>query len=335
MQKGTNNSIMSKLKTALDVSKKVHVVSRKLNDTEALSQAEAGQMMVHIHKDPITRAIIADEMTPTENLDPEEIVEEEVDNVALDISDMQKIRSLMDDLREDLKRNVLDDLPDNSLINRMERSYEIYEKVEEIRKKYYLAKMRLEEKTLYIKHIVDFCLEYAETHEEKEELKEMFTEYDVMLDEHNHQILIALLEKLQEKTNLLHDNVFENLPKYFHEIDSLHENPDASESEKVGKMIETSINLTVFENDTVNKLINEILEIFALVIDNPKYDHIARAFHEEFNPPVHNDGSDEVEEKLKKEEDNKEEDENEGVFALHLKTTLMISWFLIVLQIVY
>ena len=297
---------MSKLKTALDKSRKINVVSRKLNDTAALSEAEAGNMMVHIHKDPITRAMLADEMAPTEEVDPEELVEEEVDHVALDISDMRKIRALMEDLRDDLKTNVLDDLPDNELINRMERSYEVYEKIEEIRKKYYLAKMRLEEKALYIKHIVDFCLEYAETHEEKEELKEMLTEYDVMLDEHNHRILIALLEKLQEKTNLLHDNVFDQLKTYFKEIDSIHENPDSSESEKVGKMIETAINLTVFEKDTIHTLIDQILEIFQLILDNPKYDHISKAFNEEFEPPKGDDEEaveENDDEKMKKEED--------------------------------
>lgn len=297
---------MSKLKTALDKSKKVNVLSRNLNDTEALSEAEAGQLMVHIHKDPITRSIIADEMAPTETVDPEEFVEEEVDQITLDISDMNKIQELMEDLRDDLKKNVLDDLPDNDVMNRMERSYQIYERIEEIRKKYYLAKMRIEEKTLYIKHIVDFCLEYAETHEEKEELKEMLTEYDVMLDEHNHEILIALLEKLQEKTNLLHDNVFEGLQQYFDEVDSIHKNPDASESEKVGKMIETSINLTVFEKETINSLIDKILEIFQLVLDNPKYDHISKAFDEKFVPPKHDDGeveeeNDEDDTKMKKE----------------------------------
>ena len=299
-----HSSIMSKLKTALDKNKKINVVSRNLNDTEALSQAEAGNMMVHIHKDPITRAIIADEMAPTEEIDPEELVEEEVDQIALDISDMKKIRELMEDLRDDLKLNVLDNLPDSELVNRMERSYEVYERIEEIRKKYYMAKMRIEEKTLYIKHIVDFCLEYAETHEEKEELKEMLTEYDVMLDEHNHQVLIALLEKLQEKTNLLHDNVFVGLPQYFEEVDSIHKNPNASESEKVGKMIETSINLTVFEKETIHGLIDQILEIFALVLDNPKYDHISKAFDEKFEPPKHDDEEEETEEeddKMKKE----------------------------------
>lgn len=260
-------------------------------------------MTVHIHKDPITRAIIADQMEAPEEVDPEELVEEEVDQVALDISDMRKIRELMEDLRNDLKMNVLDDLPDNDQINRMERSYEIYERVEEIRKKYYMAKMRLEEKTLYIKHIVDFCLEYAETHEEKEELKEMMTDYDVMLDEHNHKILIALLQKLQEKTDLLHDNVFDQLPTAMKEVDHIHKNPDVSESEKVGRMIETSLNLTVFEKDTVDKLINQILEIFALVHDNPKYHHISKAFDEKFEPPTNDDAED------------SESEENEGEVA--------------------
>jgi hypothetical protein len=316
--------MISKLKSALNVNKKVHVLSRKLNDTEALSQAEAGQMTVHIHKDPITRAVIADEMDPEEKVDPEEIVEEEVDKVALDISDMRKIRQLMDDLRNDLKINVLDNLPDNDLINRMERSYEIYERVDEIRKKYYLAKMRLEEKALYIKHIVDFCLEYAETHEEKEDLKEMLTEYDVMLDEHNHKILVALLEKLQEKTNLLHDNVFEQLPNTFKDIDKVHKSPDMSESEKVGRMIETSINLTVFEKDTVEKLINQILELFALVLDNPKYHHISKAFEEKFEPPV-------AEDQENQEADKKEKPAKEiGVWVFQGFSVLVASVVLLI-----
>jgi len=324
---GKESPIMSKLKSALDHNKKINVVSRKLNDTEALSQAESGNMMVHIHKDPITRAMLADEVAPTEEIDPEELVEEEVDQVTLDISDLKKLRELIEDLREDLKLNVLDNLPDNELINRMERSYEVYERIEEIRKKYYLAKMRLEEKTLYIKHIVDFCLQYAETHEEKEELKEMLTEYDVMLDEHNHRILIALLEKLQEKTNTLHDNVFDELKKDFEEIDSIHENPDSSQSEKVGKMIETSINLTVFEKETIHTLIDQILEIFDLIVDNPKYDHISKAFNEEFEPPKKADEETEVEEN--EEEKNKKEAE-EGV--LRFVTTFGLFWILIMIK---
>lgn len=314
---------MSKLKTVFDKSKKVHKLSRNLNDTEALSQAEAGNMMVHIHKDPITREMIADSMAPEEVIDPEEVVEEEVDQVALDISDMRKIRQLMEDLREDLKKNVLDDLPDSKEINRMERSYEVYERVEEIRKKYYLAKMRIEEKTLYIKHIVDFCLEYAETHEEKEELKEMLTEYDVMLDEHNHRVLIALLEKLQEKANLLHDNVFVQLKKTFSIIDSLHSNPEASESEKVGKMIETAINLTVFEKETIHTLIDQILELFQMILDNPKYNHISKAFNEEFEPPKLEDGETE-----ETEDEEKISKETKGVAVVRWAVSVGIIWVL-------
>lgn len=281
-------------------------------------------MMVHIHKDPITREMLADSVAPEEEVDPEEVVEEEVDQVALDISDMRKIRELMEDLREDLKKNVLDDLPDSDQINRMERSYEVYERVDEIRKKYYLAKMRIEEKTLYIKHIVDFCLEYAETHEEKEELKEMLTEYDVMLDEHNHRVLIALLEKLQEKTNLLHDNVFVHLKETFHVIDSIHTNPDASESEKVGKMIETAINLTVFEKETIHSLIDQILELFQMILDNPKYDHISRAFNKEFEPPKHDDG--EGEEPKEEEDEKLSKETEETARVLHWVSSLGVLW---------
>ena len=321
----TKNSILKKLKTMINKEKKVTKINRTLNDTDALAEAEGDAMMIHIHKDPITRNMIADDVSAPKNLDAEEIAEKKVDDIALDISDMHKIRTLVSDLRDDLIENVMGNLPNSVEINRMQRSYEIYESIDDIRKKYYYSEMRILQKADYVKKIVDFSMEYAENHEDKEEIKQMLTEDEVELDDHNRQILIILLSKLKEKTDKLYEDISVKLKNIFDEMSSIKIDETNTQSEKVGKMIETSIHLTIFENDVIETLITQILKLYEMILDNPKYDHMAKSFDKEFEPPENAEMAEQ--EKLAKaenEEEGEDEEENVKIFEFRMSLIFLV-----------
>ena len=286
-------SLKEKLNYELDKNKKIQKISRSLLNNNALAEAEGNQMMVHIHKDPITRKMIADDVSHEEHEDPEKIVEEEVDKIVIDISDMGKINQLVNDLHLDLKDSVIGSLPNDYEITRMKRSFEIYENLDTIRKNFYMAKMRIEEKTDYIQKIVEFSLDYALNHEDKEDWKKMLSDKEVELNEHNKEVLIILLDKLKEKVDILHQEIFENLNSIFEEYTELMQKENKTSSELAGKMIETSIKITIFENNVIEKLIPQILKINDLVIDNPKYDHISHLFDHDFEPPEDEETKDE------------------------------------------
>ena len=293
--KGNHNdhSALSKLKNMFKKNVEVKKLQRKLNEDEEMAEEEGGSMHLLVYKNALSRKMMIEDQTEVKHITSEEFAVQKVNNAKLDIEDMHKIKEMCINLQNELKKSVMSDVPNRKELTRLQRSYELYESLEDIRKSYYLKKLIIEKHAEMIKRVVDFSLDYSEQHQEKEEIKEMWDEDDIELDEHNRLMLIKLLQKLKEKTDHLHDQIFVNLKKIFTEYENVHSDDTVTATEKTGKQIETSINLTIFESEVIKTLFMQIFQLYDLILDNPKYDHMARKFEKEFEPPKSGDEDEE------------------------------------------
>ena len=309
----SDHSALSKLKNMFKKSVEVKTLQRKLNDDDQMAEEEGGSMHLLVYKNALSRQMMIEDQTEVKHITSEEYAVEKVNNAKLDIDDMHKIKDMCINLQSELKKSVMSDVPNRKELTRLERSYELYESLDDIRKSYYLKKLVIEKHAEMIKRVVDFSLEYSEHHQEKEEIKEMWDEDDIELDEHNRLMLIKLLQKLKEKTDHLHDQIFINLKKIFTEYENVHSDDTVNATEKTGKQIETSINLTIFESEVIKTLFTQIYQLYDLILDNPKYDHMSRKFEKEFEPPK--SGDEDEEDSSNDHSDHHGEDGHDGIEA--------------------
>jgi hypothetical protein len=201
------------------------------------------------------------------------------------IQDLQKVNELTETIKEDIKSKILGDLQNIMMIKQLDITYEVYEEINQVRKRYFFYKDSIEQSVQLLKDMVDYLENFVTDSEEDESIQEALAKKGIEIDEHNHKLLVGLLIKLQELVNKLHEEIFDTFNDYFKELNSVHFNDEISDSEKIRKMVQTASEISIFENSIVDDLSGQIKEVAKLSLDNPRYDHLSKAFEREFHPP--------------------------------------------------
>ena len=229
-----------------------------------------------------------DEEVAYEDLDPNDLDEEEdigeqlIYHSEYNIEDLEKVVGWAQNVREIVKRDILGSLQNKMMLKRLERSYEVYEEVNHVRKKYHFRSKMLDELMNKFSNVVIYLVRFVEVSEHDETIKDALMEKGIVIDEHNHSLLLALMHHLAERVARLHIEITETFKGYFDELDQIHFNSNLSDYEKVGKFIKIASNISIFENNIVQTLIMEIKDLAMLVENNPRYHHLASAFKREF-----------------------------------------------------
>jgi hypothetical protein len=201
------------------------------------------------------------------------------------IQDLEKVTELVEKIKEDIKSKILGDLQNIMMIKQLDITYEVYEEINQVRKRYFFFKDSIEQSTQLLKDMVDYLEEFVTDSEDDESIQQALKDKGIEIDEHNHKLLVGLLIKLQQLVNKLHEEVFDTFNDYFKELNSVHFNDEISDSEKIRKMVQTASEISIFENSIVDDLSGQIMEVARLSLDNPRYDHLSKAFEKEFHPP--------------------------------------------------
>lgn len=211
--------------------------------------------------------------------------ESEAAESAFHIQDLEKVSELVTKIKEDVKSKILGDLQNEMMIKQLEVSYEVYESINEVRKKYFFFKDSLEQSVQLLKDMVDFLEQFVTDSTEDHAIQDALARKGIEVDEHNHKLLLGLLLKLQQLVDKFHEEIFDSFNDYFKELNAIHFNEDISDAEKVRKMIQIASELSIFENGVIDDQSKQIMEVARLSLDNPRYDHLAKAFEREFVPP--------------------------------------------------
>ena len=284
-----NKSMKIEKPHSLKVSKKK---ARGLNDDEASENSEVSEEHSEIHEESELNAPEdynkdKEFYTDEHEMKSEESSSEEAENKEepFHIQDLAKVSELVESIKEDIKAEILGDLQNKMMIKKLEISFEVYEDINQVRKRYHFYKDSIEQSVQLLKDLVDYLEEFVTDSEEDESIKEALADKGIEIDEHNHKLLLGLLIKLQEFVNKLHSEVFDSFNNYFKELDTIHFNEKMDDSEKVRKMIQIASELSIFENNVLDELTEKIQEVARLSMDNPRYDHLSKAFEREFVPP--------------------------------------------------
>lgn len=264
--------------------------ARKLNDSEASGGASEVSTLVAPSELSGAEEVYDEEHNleahgESETSDSDEEGEEQHEDSAFHIQDLERVDELTEKIKQDIKAEILGDLQNKMLIKALEVSYEVYEDINEVRKRYFFFKDSIEQSVQLLKDMVDYLEQFVTDSEEDENIQSALIRKGIEVDEHNHKLLVGLLIKLQELVDQLHTEIFETFDDYFKELNNVHFNQDMADSEKVRKMIQTASEISIFENNVVDHLTEQIKEVAKLSLDNPRYDHLSRAFAKEFVPP--------------------------------------------------
>lgn len=261
--------------------------ARGLNDSELSNEfseeaeepsASSTEEEVYLEEHNIKDSEETSEESPTTS-------ESESEESPFHIQDLEKVSELIMKIKEDIKSEILGDLQNEMMIKKLEVSFEVYEAINEVRKKYFYFKDSIEQTVQLLKDMVDYLEQFVTDSTEDEAIQEALAKKGIEVDEHNHKLLLGLLIKLQELVNKFHDEIFSTFNDYFKELNNIHFNDDISDSEKVRKMIQIASELSIFENNVVDDMSSQIMEVARLSLDNPRYDHLSKAFEREFIPP--------------------------------------------------
>ena len=218
-----------------------------------------------------------------DNEDNEDAVEEEEPEFS--IQDLIHVSEMVENIKNMIKAKILGNLQNKMMIKKLEISYEVYEDINQVRKKYHFFKSEIEESITQLKKLVDFLEQFVVDSENDEYLELTLRQKGIEIDEHNHLILLSMTQKLQELVNQLHREIMVTLSDYFNDLDTIHFNEGLDDGEKVRQMLEIASQIAIFENTNLEDLIKNIQEVAKLASDNPHYDHLYKAYEKEFLPP--------------------------------------------------
>lgn len=231
-----------------------------------------------------------DEIEEEEDLSEveDEPVEEETEGEKLlhhtqyNIEDLENVGIWAQDIREIVKRDILGSLQNQIMLKRLERSYEVYEEVNHVRKKYHYNSESLNNVMNHFAHVVQYLVQFVTISEHDEALQDALYHKGITIDKHNHKLLVSIILHLEERVNKLHKEITETFKGYFDELDQLHFNDNLDDYAKVGKFIDVANALSIFENNIIQVLVMEIKDLAILAENNPRYHHLASAFKREF-----------------------------------------------------
>ena len=263
-------------------------------DTSNYTQNE---IVYHVKQDILSRQIVLDKVFDGRDLDQKELdnskkdfeyekdedgnyIYRENENTVNDITEIHKIDKMVNDIRGIVEKRIMKGAKNIPNEDKLQRSYAVYQDLENSREVFFIEKSGLLKKVSELKDLTLFALNYVENNP-LEGIKNLVSQRDIELDEHNRLILIELLKKLDGFALEFWNKFYNDYSQAFDLIHGIIENEHMSDSEKIAKSIEVSIKISIFEVDTLQKLGDEILKVSQLILDNPKYDHLSSSFNKD------------------------------------------------------
>lgn len=284
----TNQSIINSKRKSTPRSLETPPETEKPNYTE-------NEIVYHISQDVLSREVKLDKI-----FDGRELEKPELDNTknnfeyekdenenyiyrenphsVNDISELKKIDKYINDIRRIIKTSIMKGVIQNPNEDKLQRSFGIYKNLPIAKENFFLEKTGLLKMVSELKDLTAFALKYVEEGDD-EGMKDVVSQRDVELDEHNKLILIELLKKLDGFVLEFWGKFYNDYSQAFDLVEHILENEHMSDSEKIAKSIEVSIKISIFEVDVLKNLGDEILEVSQLVLDNPKYHHLSQSFN--------------------------------------------------------
>ena len=255
-----------------------------VEDSGVEAESDTPLNRYRIVKDNLTRQIQIEDISVTKQdiIIRKKQVVEPIDYPPIgdsnDIKDVRTLNLIIDDLDKAVKKKVFNDPPSDHMINKLERSYIFYQKINTIRERYFLNREEVEKKAERVREVLVFALDFLKK-ADVTELKEVNQNPEIELDDYNKQVAVKILEQMTKEADLLYFSVVKTLNLLFSEMQRIHESAALSSTQKVGKFIELSIDLTIWEKNHFEDHQQKLLELRRLLIDNSFYHHLSASFN--------------------------------------------------------
>jgi hypothetical protein len=194
----------------------------------------------------------------------------EAEELVLTLRDIEKLTNYVSNIQAQLNEKIMGDLENLLLVNNLEQSYQMYDFILGIRRNYFANKLLLNRKAQFIKAIVLFAVDFVQTADPLD-MELVIPEEDIDADIQNKLILLQLLERLKDTTNLYEEGIVKGLGDKFSQIDTVHRNATLADSEKIHMLIDSCVDLVVFKKQQVDAQAEDIITLKNLIIQNPKY----------------------------------------------------------------
>lgn len=191
------------------------------------------------------------------------------------LKDIKEINHDLFSIRDIIRKEVLSNLSITLILKKLEISYQMYKKLNEIRRAYFEWKSVITKHIDRIKSIVANSKNQLEIMEKLEDVEQIFKTADAKVDNYNKKILMQLVLSLDENVATLHTALVEDLDDFFVDMRNIHYDLTITDEEKVSKLIKVAINISTFEIDVLNDKIEKVEAIRGLILDNPKYHHLS------------------------------------------------------------
>ena len=190
------------------------------------------------------------------------------------IKDIGEIKTDLTEIKQIIRKEVLANLSITLILKKLEVSYQMYKKINDVRDGYKKHKDEIKEKISRIKNITEACTYQMKVMNEMGDIKGVFQSAGAKIDNYNLKILSQLIFKLEENVNILWESLSKDMDDFFAELEVLHYDLTIPDDKKVAEMIKIAVNVATFETDIINEHIEKIESINDLIFDNPKYHHI-------------------------------------------------------------
>lgn len=197
------------------------------------------------------------------------------------IQDLTKVGGIARDMRDAFKEKIVGGLQNKLMLNKLEISYEVYEDINEVRKKYHFYEDSIDENSQDFFNLIDFLTNYISNSELDPIVVSALDSKGIDLDKENHELLMELMQKLDDEVKRFSRELMITFKTYITELDTLHYNQDMKDFDKVKQMVEIGSNMSLFENNVIEKISKNIGELTTLAINNPRYHHLSNAFQAE------------------------------------------------------
>ena len=205
-------------------------------------------------------------------ISPKDLSEEDFNEIQmlLALRDIVRIEKYLNNIIKQMNESIFGDLENTLLINRFTQSFQIYEVILSVYKKYQIHRQKIGEKTEYLKKVISYGVQYIERSDETT-MKFVGNEHGEKIDDANGKVFKQILSNMELNVKEFNENIQLDLPKYFEKIDQTHRNPMIDDVSKVKGLIDACINLIGFKKESLELNVREIMDLRNLILENPKY----------------------------------------------------------------
>lgn len=188
----------------------------------------------------------------------------------LSLRDIIRVDGYLKNLNRQLNERIFGDLENTLLINKFTQSYQMYEMVIGILKKYKENKDILDTKAMYLQKIISYSLDYIEK-ADSTVMEIVVSDATEEANKTNKVIFMQILRKMKVEVDKYSEGIFKELAEMFKTIDETHKNPMKNDLEKIHTLIESCLALVVHKKTTLQASSENIMELRKLILANPKY----------------------------------------------------------------